>query len=165
VAARLAGDLRKALRVGSRRAEAAAAEATAKVMTRVDAASMHAYRLRQSACFAALMPSLVSFSCSALPERHVCESAASEVSVVVAMQEAEAEAASEVATDTIIRLGLAAFAVSAYIKTTLCPSLSSYTPRMSSASLVLSASRVSASRPTPASLLNGRFHHRAASCV
>lgn len=36
----------------------------------------------------------------------------------------------------VIRLGLAAFAVSAYIKTVLCPSLSSYTPRMSSASLV-----------------------------
>ena len=52
------------------------------------------------------------------------------------MQEAEAEAAAEVATDVVIRLGLAAFAVSAYIKTVLCPSLSSYTPRMSSASLV-----------------------------
>lgn len=36
----------------------------------------------------------------------------------------------------VIRLGLAAFAVSAYIKTVLCPSLSSYTPRMSSACLV-----------------------------
>ena len=37
----------------------------------------------------------------------------------------------------MIRLGLAAFAVSAYIKTVLCPSMSSYTPRMSSASLVI----------------------------
>jgi hypothetical protein len=52
------------------------------------------------------------------------------------IQEAEAKAAAEAATDVVIRLGLAAFAVSAYIKTVLCPSLSSYTPRMSSASLV-----------------------------
>ena len=53
-----------------------------------------------------------------------------------AMQAAEEQQAAEAATDVVIRLGLAAFAVSAYIKTVLCPSMSSYTPRMSSASLV-----------------------------
>jgi hypothetical protein len=53
-----------------------------------------------------------------------------------AVQAAEEHEAAEAATDLVIRLGLAAFAVSAYIKTVLCPSMSSYTPRMSSASLV-----------------------------
>ncbi len=53
------------------------------------------------------------------------------------LQAAEEQEAAEAATDLVIRLGLAAFAVSAYIKTVLCPSMSSYTPRMSSASLVI----------------------------
>ena len=52
------------------------------------------------------------------------------------MQAAEEHEAAEAATHLVIQLGLAAFAVSAYIKTVLCPSMSSYTPRMSSASLV-----------------------------
>lgn len=65
-----------------------------------------------------------------------CGKSAQFAAFFVRIQEAEAEAAAEAATDVVIRLGLAAFAVSAYIKTVLCPSLSSYTPRMSSASLV-----------------------------
>ncbi len=53
-----------------------------------------------------------------------------------AAQAANELEAAQAATDLVIRLGLAAFAISAYIKTVLCPSMSSYTPRMSSASLV-----------------------------
>ena len=36
----------------------------------------------------------------------------------------------------VVRLGLASWCASAYIRTRLCPRLSSYTPRCSSASLV-----------------------------
>ena len=52
------------------------------------------------------------------------------------MQAAEEEEAAEACKLMLSSgLGLAAFAISAYIKTVLCPSMSSYTPRMSSASL------------------------------
>ena len=50
-------------------------------------------------------------------------------------QAAEEEEAAEAAADVVIRLGLAAWCASAHIRTRLCPSLSSYTPRLSSASL------------------------------
>ena len=59
------------------------------------------------------------------------------LSVSKVLQAVEEQEAAEAATDLVIRLGLAAFAVSAYIKGVLCPSMSSYTPRMSSASLVI----------------------------
>jgi hypothetical protein len=58
----------------------------------------------------------------------------------------EEEAAAEAAADVVIRLGLASWCLSAYIRTRLCPSLSSYTPRVSSASLV-SAPRIEAVSP------------------
>ncbi|BDA40960.1 hypothetical protein COCOBI_01-6140 [Coccomyxa sp. Obi] len=103
-AARLAGDVKKAL-TGAKKAEAAAAEAAAK--------------------------------------------------------EAEAEAAAEAATDVVIRLGLAAFAVSAYIKTVLCPSLSSYTPRMSSASLA--ADLASSGGALAAAVLGAQLQRQSAS--
>ena len=45
-------------------------------------------------------------------------------------------AAADSSSDSVVRLGLTAFAVSAYIKSILCPALASYTPRMTSAAVV-----------------------------
>ena len=77
------------------------------------------------------------------------------------MQAAEEEEAAEAAADVVIRLGLAAFAVSAYIKTVLCPAMSSYTPRMSSASLVLPRQRL----PCLSSALSGVSAVVYSSCI
>ena len=49
--------------------------------------------------------------------------------------DAEAATAAEAAAETTVALGLAAFAVSAFVKSVLCPALSAYTPRMSTVSL------------------------------
>ena len=48
---------------------------------------------------------------------------------------AAAAAAAEAAAENAVTLGLAAFAVSAFVKSVLCPALSAYTPRVSTASL------------------------------
>ncbi|KAK9806258.1 hypothetical protein WJX72_007513 [[Myrmecia] bisecta] len=64
-----------------------------------------------------------------------------------------ADMAAEVAADTLISIGLAAFAVSAFIKSVLCPSLASYTPRASASSQWAGVFRGNsiASTPTAAS--------------
>ncbi len=48
---------------------------------------------------------------------------------------AAAAAVAEAAAETGVALGLAAFAVSAFVKSVLCPALSAYTPRVSTVSL------------------------------
>ena len=48
---------------------------------------------------------------------------------------ATAAAAADAAAESAVALGLAAFAVSAFVKSVLCPALSAYTPRVSTASL------------------------------
>ena len=55
-----------------------------------------------------------------------------------------AAAAAEAAAEDAVALGLAAFAVSAYVKSVLCPALSAYTPRVSTASLAGAAEALSA---------------------
>ncbi len=48
---------------------------------------------------------------------------------------AAAAARAEATAETGVALGLAAFAVSAFVKSVLCPALSAYTPRVSTVSL------------------------------
>ena len=160
MASKLALDVRKALRIG-RKAETAAAEAAAQVfLRRQETAIVH--RCCLQTCAGPCSSCQCTFSeatptCSPSEPRATRNSNSSPTyqrptdpcvlcfasdgalpsKWVYFQQIAEEQEAAETATDLVVRLGLAAFAISAYIKTMLCPSMSSYTPCMSSASLVI----------------------------